>query len=200
MKYLYILSISFFIVSAGFPQSEIKNPFQGGDLELNFLLDAGMFSKGGGFANQSHSSTYFYFSVLPGFFLTEGLSIEPEINLLAVQDVRPGISIIPNISYTYLIPNERTAIYIKAGYGISNSLAFLGIPMRYGDMNIGIFNTGFGIKYLISNSAALRIEINYKRSSYEEESLFYNLNGFYTTKSTETLENTKVLFGFSLLL
>jgi hypothetical protein len=198
MKF-YLFTFILLFSAIVFAQDAENTFFQSGKVELNFLIDAGKMSTTYE-ANNSYQkfigssrAGYLLFSVLPGFFVADGLSIEPEISILALEDAKPSFSIIPNLSYTYLIPQSRIALYSRAGYGLSNSRSLFGLLIRNSDkMDIGILNFGTGIKYLVSAGAALRIELNYKRTSQERD-----FNEF--TENT-TLQTFRLLFGFSVLL
>lgn len=175
--------------------------FHSGAVELNFLLDAGKmtttYESGFPSGSESNSSTYFNLSVLPGFFIAEGFSIEPEVSFLAVEKAKPAYSIIPNISYTYLLPGSRTAVYARTGYGLSNSYSLFGLLLRQSNkIDVGIFNVGAGIKYLVTDGATLRMELNYKSTNHEEETNY----GGYNNSASTTVESIRILMGFSLLL
>lgn len=201
MKNIFVISGFLLLCTPCWGQEAYTPLFHSGAVELNFLLDAGKmtttYESGYLLGSHSNSSTYLNFSVLPGFFVAEGFSIEPEVSFLAVEKSKPAYSIIPNISYTYLFPESRTAVFARAGYGLSNSYSMFGLLVRQSNkMDVGIFNVGAGIKYLVSDGATLRIELNYKSSNHEEENSYWG----YSSSASSTLESTRILVGFSLLL
>lgn len=201
MKSLIVLCGILLLSTSCLAQGAYSQSFQKGTVELNFFLDAGKLTTTYEYSNSlgsnSDGRTYFNFSVTPGFFIADGFSIEPEIGFLAVERLEPALAIIPNLSYTYLLPESRVALYARAGYGLTNSTSYFGALVKQSEkMDIGILNVGAGTKYLITDGVIFRVEINYKRLSQEEDMNYVG----YSNSVKRTLENTRVLFGLSVLL
>jgi hypothetical protein len=203
MKRILIYSFILCFTVICFAQEIESTVFSSGTVEMNVLVDIGKMSTSYegtrvyGSYNPSESFSYLNLAMAPGFFIYEGLSIETEIAILATENFEPGFSIIPNISYTYLLPQTNFAIFGRGGYGLSNSLSYSGFLYRNSDkLDNGILNLGAGIKFLVTQGAALRIEVNYKSTSFK------NRYSFYGDELTQdmTLENIRLLFGFSVLL
>jgi hypothetical protein len=176
--------------------------FSRGSWELNLSGDFGTQSSetvvNGKSYGSSEANFYGQLHIIPGIYIVDGLSFEPEVDFLFIKDVDPSYSFIPNISYTHRFPsNSNVAFYARAGYGISNSYNLFGLLLQTSkSANVGILNLGVGLKYLISESFCFRTEINYRRTSYTNEETYY----FYYSKTEETLTNIRVLLGFSLIL
>lgn len=73
-----------------------------------------------------------------------------------LEESIPVFSFIPNISYNYQVPNnDKVALFGGLGYGLSNSNNLFGLLVRKSNsFDVGIINTGAGIKYLISEKVA----------------------------------------------
>jgi hypothetical protein len=178
--------------------------FTKGSWELNFSGDMGSMSsttknESAGYSSEySSDHTYFQLHLIPGYFLIDGLSFEPELDFLFVEDSKPSYSLIPILSYTYLIPsNPNLAIYVRGGYGLTNSYNYFGALLRQSsDLDIEVINVGAGIKILATENFCIRTEINYRRSSNTEGNPTNNPS----YSITQTLSNIRVLFGLSLLL
>ena len=202
---LVVIIICLFSVNIKAQATEKVNyAFLKGSWELNLSGDMGsMTSKtkieSAGSSNEISSDyTYFQLHIIPGYFLIDGLSFEPELDFLFVEDSKPSYSLIPILSYTYLIPsNPNLAIYIRGGYGLTNSYNHFGALLRQsGDLDIGVINVGAGLKILATENFCIRTEINYRRSS--------NIEGNPTNSPsysiTQTLSNIRLLLGLSILL
>jgi len=180
--------------------------FKKGEVELSLSGSLGSMtnkytttSTGGKWSN-SESNNYLFVSVMPGYYLVDGLSVEPEIGFLAVQHSEPAEYFLFNLSYTYLIPDTREALYARAGYGIANSVEmpyFSGAIGKFSDkLNVGVINLGGGVKFLLTNSVALRTELNYRTHTWSN-SVDY---GYGSYSSDQTMSNFGLLIGFSILL
>ncbi len=143
---------------------------------------------------------YAYISATAGYYLIDGLSIEPEFAILATEQTKPGQSALLNLSYTYLIKQTAVAPYIRAGYGLGNSASIVVVPElpahSSSDFDVKTINVGAGVKFLVAQGAAIRIEVNYKRQNYTE-----NFNYASISSSREyTYSSTRLWFGVSILL
>lgn len=187
--------------------------FKKGNWELNFSASIGNLtstrssSSSGmyGSSSDSKSSSMFYvqLGVIPAYFLTDGLSIEPEINVLIQSqegvDSKPSLSFLANLSYTFNLPEKKFAPFIRIGYGISNSIqipAVIGGLGRVSDeLEVNILNAGAGFKFLISRNLLIRTELNFRRCSYGSESS----GSFYSMSYDYSITSISGIFGFSVL-
>jgi hypothetical protein len=199
MKRLILLSAVVMMVTA-----HATAQFKQGDVELSFSGSLGSWN------NSSSSSGYNYsesrnmaiISVVPGYYIVDGLSLEAELGLLAEEKAKPAQYLLGNVSYTYLIPESRVALFGRVGYGASNSVQIpvqLGIVSRVtNNFDVGVFNAGAGVKILVSQGAALRAEVSYKSHSWTTQYPGYFGGSSYKTEYTYS--NTGLLLGFSILI
>jgi hypothetical protein len=197
MKRFILLFAALLIVSA-----HSSAQFKQGDVELSFSGSLGSLSNSSNTSgyNYSESRNVAILSVVPGYYIIDGLSLEAELGLLAEEKASPAQYLLGNVSYTYRIPESRVALFGRVGYGVSNSIQ---IPMQLGivsrvtsNFDVGVFNAGAGVKILVSQGAALRAELNYKSHSWTSE---YH-SAYYSSKTDYTYSNTGLLLGFSILI
>lgn len=200
MKTILALLISFTCVA-----SVSIAQFQKGTTELamsgNFGTSSTKSSSNSLYGNNSSSQSINYatLNVIVGFFLADGISLEPEVGWFAAEQQKPMNFLLVNISYTMPNPTSKVSPFIRAGYGISNSFAVpsMNAMGRVSDkMDVGVLNLGAGVKYLVGTDFALRLEVNYRKQSFSQT------NSYYTFSSTTdvSLATTGLLFGFSVLL
>ncbi|OGU37695.1 MAG: hypothetical protein A2058_05370 [Ignavibacteria bacterium GWA2_36_19] len=154
--------------------------------------------------DDSYSLFYIQLGVIPAYFFTDGLAFEPEINVLFQSqenvESKPSFSFLGNFAYNFNMPGKNFAPYVRAGYGISNSMqipAVIGGLARVSDdLNVNILNAGVGLKFLVSPHLLLRTEINYRRYSYKVENSYPDFNSTYDY----SLTSISGIFGFSVLL
>jgi opacity protein-like surface antigen len=203
LKSIFVLSIVLFC-SNSFSQDD--NHFTKGSWELSLSGSIGSLGSSreytyGNYSDEnSDSKFYLQLSAIPAFYIADGLSIEPEINFLFSGSVDPSLSFLASLSYTFRIKNERFAPFIRAGYGISNSLQF---PIQSGflarvseSLDVTIINAGAGLKFLITDNLSFRTELNYRRFNQSESGGSYG----YTYEESYSLTSVSLLFGFSVLL
>lgn len=148
----------------------------------------------------SDSRAYFQLNVSPAYFVIEGLSVEPEIDFLFVEGGKPAYLFLGNISYSMFLENSFLAPFIRAGYGISNSVVF---PFQPGVINrvsnkldVPILNVGAGLKLAVTENVLLRTELNYRSLSYTT-----NYSGYNNISSNKyTYSFITMQIGFSVLL
>ncbi len=138
--------------------------FHKGCWELNFSASIGNLttstssSSSGAYSPYSNekSSSMFYvqLGVIPAYFVSDGLSIEPEVNVLFQSQEgvknKPSLSFLANLAYNFNLPQKNFSPFIRIGYGISNSLQ---IPVVVGglarvsdDLDVSVLNAGVGFK------------------------------------------------------
>jgi len=210
--YLFFLFNNF---SFGQVQEDFSNAiFHAGNWELNFSASIGNLntssksSSSGTYGSYSDDDSYSLFyiqlGVIPAYFFTDGLAFEPEINVLFQSqenvESKPSFSFLGNFAYNFNMPGKNFAPYVRAGYGISNSMqipAVIGGLARVSDdLNVNILNAGVGLKFLVSPHLLLRTEINYRRYSYKVENSYPDFNSTYDY----SLTSISGIFGFSVLL
>ena len=116
---------------------------------------------------------YSEISISIGFFILEGLSIEPELEYNFFQD-DASFSMIANISYTLHIPKKSIYPFFKVGYGKSG---FTGYYYGYypenseglfESLDANVINTSAGLKIIQSSSFAMILELNYKYITFNQ--------------------------------
>jgi hypothetical protein len=182
-----------------------KAPFMQGDWELSMTGTIGKSTNTTTSTAASYSwgdessKMYGTLSLTAGYYIIDQFSVEPEINYFAYEGAPPGESILLNLSYTYPLKHSIVALFIRGGYGLGNATSFLGIPdviIRSSDnFDVKTYNAGAGVKLIIAQNVALRIEMNYRLQTYTQD-----YSGF-TSYSFENKNSVMKLFvGFSVLL
>jgi len=167
-------------------------PRDGRDKELSLSGSFQSYSSGG----SSGSSSAFLISPRFGFFVVEGLELEPEALLMLASGSDPVYVVNANVSYNFVASKQRVP-FLLIGYGRANTVPFFNVPIRQMGFGVGVFNVGAGVKIYLSQDIALRIEYRFQR--------FYG-EGEPTTSAdysfTERIDTRihMVQFGFSVLL
>jgi opacity protein-like surface antigen len=176
-----------------------------GKFELSLSGTFGSFSSKSDYTSGSYKSShesdavnYAVIAFRPGYYIIDGLEFEPAIFMTAIETTQPSFSLSGNLAYNFTIPNSIVVPFVLAGYGVGNAIPFLNntlIERSSDKMDIGLLNLGLGAKVFVSQNAAIRVEYNYQRSSYDRE-----YNGYYQVKEEYTINMHKILFGVSLFL
>ncbi len=132
------------------------------------------------------TETVFNLPIRIGFFIYKGLEIEPELFLTIPEDTEyTGYLIFGNLAYNFRAAN-RLRIFVLGGAGFGNSAQTFSYVSDW-QMNITAFNFGAGVKYMVGDSAAFRIE--YRFTKYHGE------NGYWWGELNRTDNN--IFIGFS---
>ncbi|HEX9253322.1 MAG TPA: hypothetical protein VF870_13835 [Ignavibacteriaceae bacterium] len=121
----------------------------------------------------SDEQFYSEISLAIGFFILEGLSIEPELDYNFFQD-DATFSMIANISYTLHIPKKSIYPFFKVGYGKSGFRGYSYSPYPdnseglFGSLNANLINASAGLKIIQSSSFAMILELNYKYITFNQ--------------------------------
>lgn len=197
MKTLFVTSLLLFsILIQNFAQTEQ------GSWELSTSANGGSVSwssTNNGETHKGESNNYFLLAIRPGYFIADNFEIEPEFMLIAIENEKLGKSIALNLAYNFDIPESNVIPFILAGYGIGNALPF------YDFMNVRItdglemshLNLGFGLKTLLNEWAAFRVEYRFQSFSYDTEYQSYDGTDM-VTEHNYTFH--KLLFGISMFL
>jgi hypothetical protein len=145
--------------------------------------------------HDGESQGYLSLALRPGFFVVNGLSIEPEFFWTAVEKVPPTFSMSGNVSYTFLIKESPVSPFLLAGYGVGNGIPlFQRLFLRSSDeMDITVLNLGAGVKVFLSEAIAFRAEYRYQRFAEETS---YPAGPTYR----RTSDYHNLLLGFSVFL
>jgi len=150
---------------------------------------------GGSHTHESDAENYFSLLLRPGFFIIEGLEIEPEIYWGAASGVPPSFSVSGNLSYNLTIPGSRVTPFALAGYGIGNGVPILEtlVSRSSDEFNIGVLNLGGGLKIFVTKQVAFRAEYRFQQYSQETTSG----SGSFTTTTNRTYTFHNAFLGVS---
>ncbi|NIM57726.1 MAG: outer membrane beta-barrel protein [Candidatus Aminicenantes bacterium] len=167
---IFIVFLFIFIAVKG----TFAQPIQ--DKKFEFSTSASMWNIK--FEWNDEATTIFNVPLRIGFFAYKGIEIEPELLLTIPEDGDgTGIHVLANVSYN-LKASDKTILFLLGGYGFGNALPLNKMALDQ-DERITALNFGGGIKYLVSNSAAIRLEYRYTSYSDEEGDHFRTDNNFY---------------------
>lgn len=189
--------VSIIIIAAFCGANELAAQFKKGNVELNFGGSAGFSSSESKSGSNSHSSDqkYLTLSLMPGYYIIDGLSFEPEIGITSVESIKPGFLLLANMSYTHLFSNNHTAFFCRIGYGVSNASSITGVNMysrMLNEMDMSVFNMGGGFKFLLGSNVYIKTELNYRSFSWEKE--------YSSSKNEYSTSILSTVFGIGLAL
>jgi hypothetical protein len=179
-----------------------------GKVEISLIGNAGYQKASTSSAVSSGTTGFIFLNSCIGYYLSDGLSIEPQIGMVAIENYSPAQSVLLNLSYTGRLQKSNVALFIRGGYGIANSPSspiILFTPIdSHGKWDVNILNFGSGFKLLVTDDIALRCEAYYRSESYKQDAFNYVFTGttyiVQTTTVDRTLSSYGLLFGFSVLL
>jgi hypothetical protein len=178
---------------------------EGGSWELSLAGNGGSMSSSSEYTSEGHTHSsesealsYFGLDFRAGYYVVNGLSLEPEVYFLALEKNPPTFNLGANVAYTFVVPESPVRPFLIAGYGIGNGVPLMQrlISRASDKLDIPVLRVGGGLKILLSKNIALKVEYRYERYTREESGTYYVYS--YTSKSTENFHN--VLFGFSVFL
>jgi hypothetical protein len=165
-----LISISIVIFTICFVSA--YSQFKQGDWELGFTGSLGTYHEKyesnyySNYYSDTYDMTYLIVSFIPGYYITNGLSFEPEIGLVSLDKGKPGLVLLGNISFSHFFAKDKFALFMRAGYGRTNSVSLPGVVnfngVGGGDLDIDVINAGAGMKFLIGTKALIRMEANYR--------------------------------------
>jgi hypothetical protein len=212
---VYIITVSIFLfisVNAQVRKISDRQFYNQLDCEVSTSIATGIskattdispsYPGGSSYTQSADQSFYLEFSLLVGFFILDGLSIEPQIdlNLLTSNSYydseNPSLSIIGNICYTLSILKKNIHPFIKIGYGISSiGASRYNTEGLFESLDSKVLNASIGLKIVIPASNAIRIELNYKRFSNSYSNSYYGNSPQFDVLT----EAIAIIFGYSFL-
>jgi hypothetical protein len=121
-----------------------------------------------------------------GYFITNALEFEPELMFGKYKSSDPGFIVSMNLAYNIggSNPDNRTVPFLLAGGGVANTFIWLpNAPYISLDDTHEVINAGAGIKVLLTNQIALRLEYRYRRffmsRDIHHHDLFIGLSAFF---------------------
>jgi hypothetical protein len=128
-----------------------------------------------------------------GFFVFKGLEIEPELFFTIPEESEDiGYIIIGNLSYNFKT-SGNLMLFALGGAGFGNGQRLLDLVVDQ-EMGVTVYNFGAGLKYLVGDSAAIRIE--YRHTNYSGEKTGTSMWGDWTDKLDRTDNN--IFIGVSI--
>jgi hypothetical protein len=221
MKRIFFVLATLLIITSGYAQVNEKSErqfYKQGDWEFGFSSNIGSSStqtKGTSISYYSYDNTQYYYTydytgngiylnlgVSTGFYIFNGLSIEPEFTINSYIEGF-SVSILGNLCYTLYLPQKKIFPYVKLGYGLSN-----GIPSNYdsnpGDqfesLDLKLIDAGAGLKLMYFPSMAFKMEINYRSLKGSNGYSYSDQSGSYSDTSEITTSIFSVSLGISILL
>jgi hypothetical protein len=205
MKRIIFILATFLIITSGYAQVSEKSErkfYKQGDWEFGFSLNIGgsseqtkqtsTYSDGSSQYSYTYDYTekgfYTHLGVSIGYYIINGLSIEPEFDL-NLYNWEISVSLLSNLCYTFYLPQKNIYPYLKLGYGLSTEP---GSSNLFEFLDINTINAGVGIKLNYSSGMAFRMEINYRN-------LIGSNIGYYSNYDTIT-SVISISFGASILL
>jgi hypothetical protein len=147
--------------------------------------------------DNTHNGIYLNLGISTGYYIINGLSIEPEININVYSDNWSG-SILGNLCYTFNLPQQNFYPYLKLGYGLSSEPTNSG--GLFEKLDFKTINAGGGIKLMYSPGMEFRMEINYRNLSGSNE-YSYSDQSYSSSSTSETKTSIiSVSIGISILL
>jgi hypothetical protein len=200
MKRLFFVLTTFLIITSGYAQGSEKSErqfYKQGDWEFGFSSNIGSISiqtiEPSNY-EYTESGIYLNLGISTGFYLINGLSIEPELDINSCSEGF-SVSILGNLCYTLYIPQKNIYPYLKFGYGLSND------PKNsddlFANLDFKTINASAGVKFMYFPGMVFRTEINYR--TLNGSTTFYpDTPNSYTTESKSSIFS--VLLGISILL
>jgi hypothetical protein len=202
MKRLNFILAVLLIITSGSAQVNEKSErkfYKQSDWEFNISSSIGRGSK-------QTKETYYYsydrtekgtfcnLGISTGFFIIDGLSIEPEFDL-NLNSEGLSVSLLGNMCYTFYLPLKDIYPYLKLGYGMSNDPDNQNGLFEY--LKFKTINAGGGLKFIYFQGMAFKLEINYRNLSGSNTFYSYQSESY---KSESTISVFSVSIGLSLLL
>lgn len=145
--------------------------FKKGNLELGAMFTVGSYKYENSQGNytSSRSSNFLFLNSTVDYYLIDGLSVQPEYDLIAFEDATPQSSLFGNVSYTYLLPESKIGLYARGGVGVGTGVPtpnlVAGLANISMDWDVLLLQAGIGSKFMVGNSAFVKLELNYRYGS-----------------------------------
>lgn len=128
------------------------------------------------FSGSSDSDTLLSLPVRIGYYIWKGLEIEPELILMDFDPGDTAFNLNGNLAYHFKTSGHLVP-FLLAGAGFGNGLAYGALVQGGTSITATLLNLGGGIKYVIGNSGALRVEYRYTHNRLSKgTSLDQNVN------------------------
>lgn len=149
------------------------------------------------FSYESDSTTVFNLPLRAGYYIWKGLEIEPELMLTKAEGADAGFILAANLAYNFNLKGNLRP-FVLAGIGFGNGFTVANIAEGDSDVNATVVNLGLGIKYLIGNSAALRLEYRYTHDHMKYDYVIEAITIQQAENGTENVNSHQILAGVSI--
>jgi len=149
------------------------------------------------FSYESDSTTVFNLPLRAGYYIWKGLEIEPELMLTKAEGADAGFILAANLAYNFNLKGNLRP-FILAGIGFGNGFTVANIAEGDSDVNATVVNLGLGVKYLIGNSAALRLEYRYTHNHMKYDYVIEAITIQQAESGTENVNSHQILAGVSI--
>lgn len=140
----------------------IAQPLEGKKYEFSTSASMWNVKSGGG-----ETETIINIPIRIGLFILKGLEIEPELFFTIPEESEEiGYIILGNLSYNFKT-SKNLVLFVLGGAGFGNGQRYFDLVADQ-DMGVTVYNFGAGIKYLVADSAAIRIEYRFTKYSGEK--------------------------------
>ena len=198
-RIIRVLAI-FLIITSGYAQVNEKPErqfYKQGDWEFRYSSNIGSISIqtiDPTYYNYEENGIYLNIGIATGFYIINGLSIEPELDINLCSEGL-SLSVLGNLCYSFYIPQKNIYPYVKLGYGVSNDPK--NTEDLFENLDFKTVNAGAGVKFMYFPDMAFVAEINYRNLS-GSTTFYQGTPDSYTTESTSSI--ISVLVGISILL
>ncbi len=163
MKKLCVIFVCLLFAGAMFAADR---PIDGKKFELGTAIHMyGMHYQDGDY---SYSWSVLNVPIRFGWFVWKGLEIEPEIMFtVPLKGGGDALYVLSaNVFYNFKTKGKWVP-FIGGGVGYGNGIPYVGWVEGDKDLRSTVFNLGGGLKYIIGNVAAVRIEYRFTRDHYK---------------------------------
>ena len=198
-RIIRVLAISLLITS-GYAQVNEKPErqfYKQGDWEFRYSSNIGSIgiqTIDPTYYNHTESGIYLNIGIATGFYIINGLSIEPELDINLCSEGL-SLSVLGNLCYSFYIPQKNIYPYVKLGYGVSNDPK--NTDELFAKLDFKTINASAGVKFMYFRGMAFITEINYRNLS-GSNTFYEGTPDSYTIESTSSI--ISVLVGISILL
>ena len=200
MKRIIRVLAIFLIITSGYAQVNEKPErqfYKRGDWEFRYSSNIGSISIqtiDPTYYNHTESGIYVNIGIATGFYIINGLSIEPELDINLCSEGL-SLSVLGNLCYSFYIPQKNIYPYVKLGYGVSNDPK--NTDELFTKLDFKTINASAGVKFMYFRGMAFITEINYRNLS-GSYTFYQGTPDAYTTESKSSI--ISVLVGISILL
>jgi len=119
------------------------------------------------FDDDTESLDYLNIPIRFGWYFWKGLELEPEVQVFIPMTEGGEMAYLLQGHLLYNFGRGGIVPFIGGGAGIGNGLPFYGVIEGGTDYNSFLYVGMAGVKFMIGNSAAIRLEYRFNRFSWE---------------------------------